>query len=125
MNRSSGFSLGGSYAPHRQLQHQTGGLGSGSVSASELQHLQASMTDSFSSSHVPSPSYQSQASTHDKMHVRRCNSHFLFLVVKENGGFSFATLKDHVSSSYTFCIDITNCCCEASMINMLKSDPPT
>nr|PNR29749.1 hypothetical protein PHYPA_028443 [Physcomitrium patens] len=60
MNRSSGFSLGGSYAPHRQLQHQTGGLGSGSVSASELQHLQASMTDSFSSSHVPSPSYQSQ-----------------------------------------------------------------
>jgi hypothetical protein len=63
MNRSGGFSLGGSFAPHRQLQQQqTGGLGSGSVSASDLQHLQASIADSFSSSHGLSGSYHSQAS---------------------------------------------------------------
>lgn len=63
MNRSAGFSLGGSYAPHRQVQQQqTGGLGSGSMSASDLQHLQASIADSFSSSHGLSGSYHSQAS---------------------------------------------------------------
>ncbi|KAG0621700.1 hypothetical protein M758_3G042500 [Ceratodon purpureus] len=61
MNRSAGFSLGGSYAPHRQVQQQqTGGLGSGSMSASDLQHLQASIADSFSSSHGLSGSYHSQ-----------------------------------------------------------------
>lgn len=64
MNRSAGFSLGGSYAPHRQLQQQTGGLGSSSVSASDLQHLQSSITDSFSSSHGLPGSYHSQASRH-------------------------------------------------------------
>lgn len=54
MSRSSGFSLGGSYAPHRQLQQQTG-----SVSASDLQHLHASLSDSFPSAHL-SASYHSQ-----------------------------------------------------------------
>lgn len=63
MNRSAGFSLGGSYAPHRQLQQQTGGLGSSSAIASDLQHLQASITDSFSSSHGLPASYHSQASS--------------------------------------------------------------
>ena len=62
MNRSAGFSLGGSYAAHGQLQQQTGGLDSGSVSASDLQHLQASIADSFSSSHGLSSSYHSQVS---------------------------------------------------------------
>lgn len=64
IGRSAGFSLGGSYAPHRQLQQQPGGVmpsGSmGSGNASDLQHLHANVGDSFSSSHGLSASYHSQ-----------------------------------------------------------------
>ncbi|CAM6037069.1 unnamed protein product [Sphagnum compactum] len=64
MGRSAGMSPGGSYVPHRQLQQQLAGIVSGSMgsmNASDLQHLHASIADSFPSSHDLSASYHSQA----------------------------------------------------------------
>jgi hypothetical protein len=63
MGRSAGMSPGGSYVPHRQLQQQLAGIVSGSMgsmNASDLQHLHASIADSFPSSHDLSASYHSQ-----------------------------------------------------------------
>lgn len=57
------MSPGGSYVPHRQLQQQLAGIVSGSMgsmNASDLQHLHASIADSFPSSHDLSASYHSQ-----------------------------------------------------------------
>lgn len=74
MGRSSGFSLGGSYAPYRQLQQQSGGMSSGSMNASDLQHLHASIADSFPSSHGLSSSYHSQVKQLHLVNVHTCSA---------------------------------------------------
>ncbi|CAM6102910.1 unnamed protein product [Calypogeia fissa] len=68
MGRSAGFSLGGSYVPHRQQsqQHQAAGvsssLNSGSLSAANAadHNLHTAVSDNFTSSHGMSAAHHSQ-----------------------------------------------------------------